>query len=162
MKKFIIMAIVALSAVFNAHAEAGDISIAPQISFATKNSQFGLGAQVQFDIDEHFRLAPDFFFFIKNKGKTAYSANVNLHYLFPKGAFTFYPIAGVAYHRYKFQKIDEEGEKYDEKHDRIGGNIGVGAQYDIDEIMQLFAEERFQLMKDVNQSLTVLGVRFLF
>jgi outer membrane protein X len=162
MKKFIIMAIVALSAVFNAHAEAGDMSIAPQISFATKNSLFGVGAQVQFDIDDHFRLAPDFFFFIKNKGKTAYSADVNLHYVIPKGNFAFYPIAGVAYHRYKFEKIDEEGEKYDEKHDRIGGNIGIGAQYEIDEIMQLFAEERFQLMKSVSQSVTVLGVRFVF
>ena len=162
MKKYIIMAIVALSAVFNAHAEAGDMSIAPQISFATKNSQLGVGAQVQFDIDDHFRLAPDFFFFIKNKGKTAYSADVNLHYLIPKGSFAIYPLAGFAYHRYKFQKIDEEGEKYDEKHDRIGGNIGIGAQYEIDEMMQLFAEERFQLLKDVNQSVTVVGVRFVF
>ena len=162
MKKYIIMAIVALTAVLNAHAEAGDISIAPQISFATKSSLFGLGAQAQFDIDDHFRLAPDFFYFVKNKGKTAYSADVNLHYLIPKGAFAFYPIAGVAYYRYKFEKIDDEGEKYDEKHDRIGGNIGVGAQYEIDEIVQLFAEERFQLLKDVNQSVTVLGVRFLF
>ncbi len=162
MKKFIIMAVLALSAVFNAHAEAGDMSIAPQVSFATKNSLFGLGAQVQFDIDEHFRLSPDFFFFIKNKGKTAYSADVNLHYLIPKGAFAFYPIAGIAYHRYKFAMVDEEGNKYDEKHDRIGGNIGVGAQYEIDELVQVFAEERCQLMKDVTQSVTVLGVRFVF
>ena len=162
MKKYIIMAIVALATLFEAHAEPGDISIAPQLSFATKNSMVGLGAQVQFDMDEHFRLAPDFFFYIKNKGMTAYGADVNLHYLIPKGSFAIYPLAGVCYHRYKVEMIDEEGEKYDEKHDRIGADIGIGTQYEIDEIIQVFAEERFQVMKDISQSVTVLGVRFLF
>ena len=164
MKKYILMALLAFSTLFIAKAESGDMAIAPQLSFATKHSTVGIGAQVQIDINDHLRLAPYFFYYIKNKKSSAYGFDFNVHYLFPKegSKFAYYPLAGFSYHRYKTEMIDEEGEKYDEKHDRIGANIGVGAQYQIGDMMHLFAEERFQLLKDYYQSVTVLGVRFIF
>ena len=163
MKKYILMTLVALTALFNAKAETGDVTIVPQIAFATKHAMIGLGAQAQFDITDNIRIAPDVFYFIRNNDVSAYSCDINANYLIPKGdKLTIYPLAGFAYTRYKQEMVDENGDKYDDKHDRIGANIGIGSQYQIMEQMQFFAEERFQLMKDFNQSVTVVGLRFTF
>ncbi len=163
MKKYFLTVIVALTTLLGAQAEPGDVTIVPQLSFATRHAMVGLGAQAQFDLTNEWRIAPDFFYYIRNNDVTAYGADVNVHYMIPRGEkFVIYPLAGLAYMRYKIQKVDDEGDKYDDKHDRIGANIGVGVQYQIKDEMQLFAEERFQLLKDFNQSVTVLGVRFTF
>ena len=46
--------------------------------------------------------------------------------------------------------------------DRCGANVGLGAQYQIKERLYFFSEERFQIMKDFNQSVTVLGLKYKF
>ena len=164
MKKYLFVAIVAISTLLNAHAdESGDVTIAPQIAFATKHTTAGIGVQAQYYALDNLRVAPEFIFYFKNDNITAYNGNLNVHYLIPKGtALNIYPLAGFSYARYKINLIDDEGEKYDEKHDRIGLNIGAGAEYQIQEMLHLFAEERFQIMKDFNQSVTVVGVRLSF
>ena len=166
MKKFIIMAIVALATLFNVQAqerneESGDISIAPQFVYATKHSMAGLGLQAQFYATNYLRIAPEFIVFFRNNDRTAYNANLNVHYIIPRGNFSIYPLAGFSYNRFKIEKKDVDG-KWDEKHDRFGANIGVGSEYRINEMLHFFAEERFQLMKDFTQSVTVLGVRIGF
>jgi opacity protein-like surface antigen len=164
MKKFIFMVLVTLTTLFNVQAEeSGDVTFVPQIAYATKHSMIGIGAQAQFNVTSVLRIAPDFFYFIRNNNVTAYGADINVQYLIPRGTnFSIYPLAGFAYMRYKTEVKDADGDKYDEKHDRIGANFGVGAQYQIQEQLQFFTEERFQLLKDFNQSVTVLGVRFTF
>ena len=46
MKKYILLALVALATAFGASAEAGDFSIGGQFAYASKNSMAGLGAQL--------------------------------------------------------------------------------------------------------------------
>ena len=163
MKKYILAALIALSTLFGARADAGDISIAPQLAFATKHTMFGMGLQAQFDLTEKFCLAPEFIFYFKNDNITSYNGNVNLHYLMPLNEkFTFYPLAGVSYARYKAEWKEDDGEKVREFHDRVGLNAGAGAEYMINDQMHLFAEERFQWIKDFTQSVTLVGVRFTF
>lgn len=168
MKKFILMVILALTTLFNVQAdsnvrteESGDITVAPQFAYATKHSLAGLGLQAQFYATNNLRIAPEFIVFFRNNDMTAYNADLNVHYIIPKGNFNIYPLAGFAYARYKYERSDAT-DKWDEKHDRIGANIGVGTEYPINDMLCFFAEERFQLMKDFNQSVTVLGVRFGF
>ena len=162
MKKYIIMAIVALSSLFSAYAESGDVTIAPQFAYATKHSMAGLGLQAQYYALDNLRIAPEFIFYFKTDNITAYNANLTAQYLIPKGNFTIYPLAGFSYARVRTDLIDEEGEKYSEKFNRVGANIGVGTEYPINEMLYFFAEERFQVMKDFNQSVTILGVRLSF
>ena len=158
MKKYIFMALVALTTLFSVHAEeSGDITIAPQFAYATKHSMAGFGLQAQFYALDNLRVAPEFIFYFKSDNITAYNANLNVHYLIPKGNFNIYPLAGFSYARYKVEVNDVTS-----KHDRIGANIGIGTEYPINDMLCFFAEERFQLMKDFNQSVTVLGVRIGF
>lgn len=169
MRKYIFMALMALSTLFSVQAEelrgdgevSGDITIAPQFAYATKHSLAGLGIQAQFYALNNLRIAPEFIMYFKNNNMTAYNADLNVHYIIPKGTINIYPLLGFAYNRYKIEYSDADG-KWDEKHDRIGANIGVGTEYPINEMLHFFAEERFQLMKDFNQSVTVLGVRIGF
>ena len=167
MKKYILMVLVALSTLLSAQATddqaeaAGDITVAAQFAYATKHSMAGLGLQAQFYALDKLRIAPEFIVFFRNNNRTAYNADVNVHYIIPKGSFNIYPLVGFAYNRYKIERSDADG-KWDEKHDRFGANIGVGTECPINEMLHFFAEERFQLMKDFNQSVTVLGVRIGF
>ena len=163
MKKYILVTFISLCTLFGAHAEAGDIAVAPQFAFATKHATAGFGLQAQFDATDNVRVAPEFIFYFKSDNITSYNGNINVHYLIPKSEkVTFYPLAGLSYGRYKIEWKDENGEDEKELHDRLGANFGAGAVYKIQEQLDLFAEERFQLMKDFTQSVTVLGVRFTF
>ena len=156
MKKYILMAIVAIVATVNVHAEQGDISAGAQFVYASKHSMAGLGAQVQFEPITNWRIAPEFIYFFKDEGLSALNVNLNVHYVIPTSAtFAVYPLVGFTFAHYM-----PDGPADDV--DRCGANVGLGAQYRIKDNLQFFSEERFQIMKDFNQSVTVLGLKYTF
>ena len=46
--------------------------------------------------------------------------------------------------------------------DRCGANVGVGAQYRVQDRFYFYSEERFQIIENFNQSVTVLGLKYTF
>ena len=158
MKKYLLIAIVALATALGAHAEAGDISLAGQFAYASKNSMAGLGLQVQFEPMTNWRFAPEFIYYFKNDGMSALNANLNIHYVIPtSSAFALYPMVGFTYANFKYDHLLGNSSE-----DRCGANIGLGAQYRIKEKLYFFTEQRFQILKDWNQSVTVLGLKYAF
>ena len=158
MKKYIFMAIVAIASIINAHAEQGDVSAAAQFVYASKHSMAGLGAQFQYEFATNWRVAPEFIYFFKDDGMSALNANLNVHYVIPTSTtFAVYPLVGFSYGHYTWDTL--VGDASD---DRCGANVGMGAQYQIKERLYFFSEERFQIMKDFNQSVTVLGLKYTF
>jgi outer membrane protein X len=158
MKKYILLALVALATAFGASAEAGDVSIGGQFAYASKNSMAGLGAQVQYEPITNWRIAPEFIYYFENDEMSAFNVNVNIHYIIPTSAtFAIYPMAGFTYANFRF-----DNHVGHENYDRCGANIGMGAQYQIKEHLHFFTEERFQILKDWNQSVTCLGLKYTF
>ena len=158
MKKYILLAIVALTTAFGMNAESGDISVGAQFAYASKNSMAGLGAQVQIEPITNWRFAPEFIYYFKNDHLSAYNVNVNIHYVIPTSTtFAVYPMAGFTYANFKFDDLAGGGS-----FDRCGANIGMGAEYKIKENFHFFTEERFQILKDWNQSVTCLGLKYTF
>ena len=158
MKKYILLALVALATAFGASAEAGDISVGGQFAYGSKNSMAGIGAQVQVEPITNLRFAPEFIYYFKNDNLSAYNVNVNIHYIIPTSpTFAIYPLAGFSYANFR---ADALGVTTSE--DRFGANIGMGAQYQIKEHLHFFTEERFQILKDWNQSVTCLGLKYTF
>ena len=156
MKKSILFALVAIMAVLGARAEKGDLSIAAQFNYASRNSMAGFGSQLQYEAFTNVRIAPEFMYYLKNDGLTAYNFNVNVHYVIPTGStFAIYPMAGFSYANFKSDYSTESTS-------RCGGNIGIGAQYRIQENLHFFTEERFQILKNWNQSVTLLGIKYTF
>ena len=155
MKKFIFLAGLAIVTALGASAEKGDISLGAQFAYASKNSMAGLGLQLQVEPVNRFRIAPEFMYYFKNDGLSAINANVNLHYVIPtSSSFAIYPLLGFTYANYKV----EHGANVD----RCGANVGVGAEYRIQDRLYFFSEERFQIIEDFNQSVTVLGLKYTF
>ena len=158
MKKYILLALVALATALGASAEAGDVSIGGQFAYASKNSMAGLGAQVQYEPITNWRIAPEFIYYFENDEMSAFNVNVNIHYIIPTSAtFAIYPMAGFTYANFRF-----DNHVGHENYDRCGANIGMGAQYQIKEHLHFFTEERFQILKDWNQSVTCLGLKYTF
>ncbi len=158
MKKTILFALVAIMAVLGARAEKGDLSIAAQFNYSSKNSMAGFGAQLQYEPIQNLRFAPEFIYYLKNDGLSANNFNFNVHYIIPTGnTFALYPMAGFSYAKFKYDH-SVIGSSFN----RCGANIGFGAQYRIQEGLYFFIEQRFQIIKDRNQSVSVLGVKYAF
>ena len=150
------MAIVAIAATINIHAEQAIVSAGAEFVYASKHSMAGLGAQVQIEPIANWRLAPEFIYFFENDGRSALNLNLNLHYIIPTSeSFAIYPLLGFSYGHYKTDFVQGDAS-------RCGANVGMGAQYRIKERLDLFTEERFQIMKNYNQSVTVLGLKYTF
>ncbi|MBR7012239.1 MAG: outer membrane beta-barrel protein [Muribaculaceae bacterium] len=169
MRKYIFMAIVALISVFTAQAEKGDASAAAQFVYASRHSMAGLGVQIQYEPVARFRIAPEFIYFFESDDRTVINANLNLHYIIPTStSFAIYPLAGFSYGHFTHKTssgvdlIDDlVGERKVER-DRCGANIGMGAQYRVQDHLYFYTEQRYQIMKDYNQSVTVLGIKYTF
>lgn len=155
---FIIMAIMAIASSISAHAEQCKVSAAAQFLYASKHSMAGLGVQVQVEPATNFRLAPELNYYFKNDGLSALNASLNLHYVIhTSNVFALYPLVGFTYGHYKMDHHMGDSTK-----DRCGANVGLGAQYRIQDRLHFFTEARFQIMKDYNQSVTVLGLKYTF
>ncbi len=158
MKKFILFTIIAVSTVMGMRAEKGDVALGAQFAYASKNSMAGLGIQLQAEPFANVRVAPEFMYYFKNNGVSAYNFNVNLHYVIPTSSnFAIYPLAGFTYANYKYDAGFTDGHV-----DRCGANVGLGAQYRINNNLHFYTEERFQIIEDYNQSVTVLGLKYTF
>lgn len=158
MKKYILLAVVAIVAVLGARAEAGDVSVGGQFAYGSKHSMAGLGAIVQYEPIANWRVAPEFIYYFKNDGMSAYNLNLNVHYVIPTGStFAIYPMVGFTYANFRYDTLS--GDCSD---GHCGANIGMGAQYQIKEHLHFFTEERFQVLKDWNQSVTCLGLKYTF
>lgn len=157
MKKLFFVAIMAITATI-AKADAGDIVAGLQFNYGSKHTMMGFGANVLIEPVDRFRIAPEFMYYFKNDGISIANVNLNFHYLIRANAGnSFYPILGFSYAKIN---CDPNYVKYDGDH--FGANIGVGYEYRINEHFRFFAEQRFQILKDWNQSVTVLGLRYKF
>ena len=158
MRKFILLAIVAIVTTLGASADSGDISLGAQFAYGSKHSLAGLGAQVQIEPIQNWRFAPEFIYYFKNGGISALNVNMNIHYVIPTShSFAIYPMAGFSY-----ANIKTDLHHGDASVDRCGANVGLGAQYRINERLHFYTEQRFQILKDWNQSVTVLGLKYTF
>ena len=158
MKKFIIIALLAVMTALGARAEAGDFSLSGQFAYASKHSMAGLGLQLQYEPIVNWRLAPEFIYYFKNDGLSAYNVNANIHFVIPTShSFAIYPLAGFSYAHY-----EADAGYVGTSVSRCGANVGLGAQYLIKDHLHFYTEQRFHILKDFNQSVTVLGLKYTF
>jgi len=158
MKRTILLTLVAILAVLGMRAEKGDFSMAAQFDYASKRSLAGFGLQLQYEPIARVRFAPEFIYYLKNDGMSAYNFNFNVHYVIPTStSFALYPMAGFSYAHYMYDNV-----LGNETLNRCGANIGIGAQYRIHDNLHFFTEQRFQILKDFNQSVTALGIKYTF
>ncbi len=154
MKKFLLLSFVALVATFSASAAKGEKAFGAQFDYATKKSMVGLGLNFQYEFVDNVRIEPEFIYYFKNEGIDAFNINLNFHYLIRTSrSFAIYPLAGFSYAR-----ISDDFGGWN----RFGANIGVGSEYSVNKNFAFYIEQRFQILKDMNQGVTCLGVKYKF
>ncbi len=155
MKKLLLVSIVALLGVFSINAEKGEKAFGAQFSYASKHSMVGLGLNFQYEFINNVRVEPEFIYYFKSDGVNVFNFNLNFNYLIrTSNRFAIYPLAGFSYARI----TPEFGDGVN----RFGANVGVGAEYTINNHFSFYVEERFQILKDMNQSVTCLGCKYKF
>jgi len=160
MKKFLLLVFVTiLSTSAFAQTEEGDQSIAANLGLGfDKLENVTLGIDYRFNISQEVRLAPSFTYFIKKDGLSAYSAEMNLNYVFPlTEQFSFYPIGGLSFTSYNFDQ-----NPFDTSVNRLGLNLGLGAEmYTYDNIIIGF-EAKYRIVNDFSQPVIALRVGYSF
>lgn len=155
MKKLFLLSIVALLGIFSMQAEKGEKAFGAQFNYASKHSMVGLGLNFHYEFINNVRVEPEFIYYFKSEGINAFNVNLNFNYLIrTSDRFAIYPLAGFSYARI----TPEIGGGVN----RFGANVGVGAEYTINNRFAFYVEERFQILKDMNQSVTCLGVKYKF
>ena len=155
MKKFLLLSLVALAGVFSMNAAQGEKAFGGQFSYASKHSMVGLGLNFQYEFVNNFRVEPEFIYYFESDHLSAFNVNLNFHYLIhTSNKFAIYPLAGFSYARLN----PEIGDGFN----RFGANVGVGGEYTINNRFAFYVEERFQILKDMNQSVTGLGFKYKF
>ncbi len=171
MKKLIIAICIAMISV-GAFAQKGEKAVGVNLSYGTEISNLGIGVKGQYNFTDAIRAEAAFDYFLKKDGLKMWDINVNVHYLFPVAEkFKVYPLAGLTYSNWSADYADMLGEELAEYLDaddssvsdgKIGVNLGVGAQYDINSKWAVNLEVKYQLISDYNQAVFGVGLAYKF
>lgn len=172
MKKIFALALTIALTVTTAMAQAykGDIAAGVNLNYGSKIENLGLGAKFQYTIIDHLRAEVGFNYFFKKNYESMWDANLNAQYLINvyQEKLYLYPIVGLNFSSLSFDEKGfnkEFGVDPSVEHDdinRIGLNLGAGAQYQITERIGLSLEYRHTILKDIDQGVFSLGASYKF
>ncbi|MCD8285176.1 MAG: porin family protein [Prevotellaceae bacterium] len=180
MKK-LLMALVAT--VIVASTEAREFGIGVNALYGTEIHNAGFGVKATLGLTGKLRLEASYDNYLKKKKDASdtkmFDANLNLHYVFSLPLvkkLKVYPIVGVTYTNWKIpakasvaSDIAEASDtrsatsealnnQKDVKHNYVGANIGVGAQYKIVGPLWVNVDLKYQIIKKNSQFVPGIGL----
>ena len=190
MKKFFIFTCAALIGLCASAQEKGDMAVglnlgvAPSLENGASVTNFGIGAKFQYNVTNPIRLEGAFDYGFKNKGVDVMTIGINAHYIFNlSDKFNIYPLVGVGYAHckataigipdldendwldiaYGQTDIDDYGTKEESgSANKFFFNVGVGAEYAINDKISIGAEIKYQYIENFNRLPISLGVAYKF
>ncbi|MDO4970720.1 MAG: outer membrane beta-barrel protein [Bacteroidales bacterium] len=157
MKKIVILLAAILLATVSSYASNNNskMSVGAEYNISTKGGCSGVGFQLEYELFDHIRVAPEFIYSFANGSKGHFTnLNVNVEYVIDTNSgFDFYPMAGLAY----VNSGKEEGNK-----NNFGFNAGCGVEFNLSNRFTLFGEETFQMVKNSTRFITAIGVKYAF
>lgn len=140
--------------------ESGDwaVGFGFDLGFGAGITNFGIQVpRLQYYFHSRVRAEATFNYFFKTKECTDWDVDLDIHpYVIPmKYGLHVYPIAGLAFwHR----KDSAFGQSWG----RVGGNLGVGFQYDITENIYCNLQYKYFVTNDFGHSNFNLGIAYRF
>ena len=174
LRKYLFMMVVAIfvSSYSFAQTEQGEKVIGVNLSggFGDGYSNFGIGAKIQYNVLDNFRVEPAFNYFFKNDYVSMWDLSANFHYLFGlTDKFTLYPLAGIGVASAKAHLGDFADDLYDDDYGfgnetttKFAFNLGAGAEYMVTDRVSLNLEYKYKFCSDLNRSHITLGVGYHF
>ncbi|MDR3061006.1 MAG: porin family protein [Dysgonamonadaceae bacterium] len=163
MKKITIL-IVLLFTVANVFAQKGEKAIGASINYGSEIGSLGFGGHFYYNVTDHFRLAPDITYFLKNDHLNEWDVNLNVHYLFPiEDKLTIYPVAGFLITHWSADlAINVGGLSISAAETKFGINFGGGVQYNLTKTVFLKGELKYCFVSDFDQAVITAGIGFKF
>lgn len=178
------VAIILMVGVGAAMAQKDVKAVGLNLNYGSEISNLGIGAKFQYGITDAIRIEPSFNYYLEKDGVGLWDVNANIHYLFDvTETIKVYPLAGLGYANCKTSSWGGESSgghmDYDESGDVIwvedegeGGessssgeiavNLGVGAEYQLNEKLSIGAELKYQIISNFNQVVFGVGVAYKF
>ena len=154
MKKIFVLMSMVLCMAGSAMAQKDIKAAGIHLNYGTGIESFSLGVKFQQNITDEIRLEPSMNYYFANKaGHDMLDINFNAHYLFPMaGNIRLYPLVGLTFERWDTGKIKN----------RLGVNMGAGAEFDIADNWMMNFELKQKLVKKYNQSVFSVGLAYMF
>ena len=134
-------------------AQKGIKSVGLNLNYGTEIESFSLGVKYQQNITDEIRLEPSMNYYFENKGIDMFDVNFNAHYLFPMASnIRIYPLAGLTFERWDIGKVKN----------KLGVNLGAGAEFDIADQWMMNFELKYKIIKDFDQAAFSLGISYMF
>lgn len=142
----------------------GEKSVGLKAGYCTRNESAVAGAYFQYAFSSHFRLSPNIDYVFRNKGCDAFAFGLTAQ--FPIGVtgsrFDMYPLAGVSYSIWNHQSHSEVADDVSTRVNRFGIDVGMGVEYKFASALKIFAQGRFNWVKDYNSGIFVVGIGYVF
>ncbi len=139
----------------------GTFGMGGHLKYGAEIASMGAGAHLHYYRTNNIRLAPSFTYYLPRKGKSLWEIEADAHFIVPLSwDISLYPIAGLNYGNWEYdaQKADLGAEDWT-KH-KVGGNLGLGVQYEIGYRVRANFEFKYQFIKDFSQLTVMAGIGF--
>lgn len=157
----------ALMPLFSINADAaarGEKSVGVKIGYCSRNESPVGGLYFQYDFSRHFRLSPSIDYIFRHEGYDGFTFNLTAQ--FPIGLrssrFDIYPLAGLSYAIWNHTLPKVAGNDVSERINRLGLDVGAGAEYKISSSLKLFVQGKFNWVKNFNTGIFVAGIGYVF
>ena len=189
MKKLFMVAIILRVGVSVAMAQKDVKAVGLNLNYGSEIKNVGIGAKFQYGITDAVRGEASFNYFLEKDGLKMWDGNVNFHYLFNVDEkINVYPLVGLSYTNwgnggneppvfmdyndngkwdsdepaYDYDGNDWEGGSSSESEGKLGVNVGIGAEYQLNEKWSVGAELKYQIISNYNQLVLGVGVTYKF
>ena len=153
MKKLMILISMMFFIMGSAFAQKGIQAFGVNLGYGSEIESASIGVKYQYNITNNIRLEPSANYFFEKRGVDMFDFNANAHYLIPtENNIRLYPLAGLTFTRWDFGKVAN----------RLGLNIGGGAEFDVSDNLFVNFELKYQIIKDLDQAIFNVGLTYIF
>ena len=153
MKKLMILISMMFFIMGSAFAQKGIQAFGVNLGYGSEIESASIGVKYQYNITNNIRLEPSANYFFEKRGVDMFDFNANAHYLIPtENNIRLYPLAGLTFTRWDFGKVAN----------RLGLNIGGGAEFDVSDNLFVNFELKYQIIKDLDQAVFNVGLTYMF
>lgn len=150
MKKMIMLLVfAAIASVGYAQTKKGDTSIGFMLGYAFESENAVTGVDFRYNVIDEVRLAPRLSHYIKNNHLSAWTIDMDAHYIFQlSDMFGFYPLGGLSLTFW---------DSYGRSRNRLGLNVGLGCELYATKDITVGVEMKYNVAEYHDQAF--LGVR---
>ena len=185
-------AIILMVGVGTAMAQKDVKAVGLNLNYGSEIGNLGIGAKFQYGITDAIRIEPSLNYYLEKDGFGLWDVNAYIHYLFDVAEkIKVYPLAGLGYanvksswgfeydedydyedfYSLKSRGWDEDFDYGDYEEEMEGGstnsgeivvNLGVGAEYQLNEKLSVGTELKYQIISNFNQIVFGVGATYRF